>query len=162
MGKLEISRIIMETQILKIKKVDFDYEIKESFIAGLLLEGWMVKSIRAKKLSASDGVYVKIVDGEAWMIGVHMTPVTNGNSLASEKKTTSVKLLLTKREINKIVGYQNEKGYTTVLKTLFWKGHLVKAEICLVKGKKLHDKRQNVKDRDTKREADRAMKKYIG
>jgi SsrA-binding protein len=148
----------METKILKIKKVDFDYEIKESFIGGLVLDGWMVKSIRSKKISASDGVYVKIVDGEAWMIGVHMTPVTNGNTLSAEKKTTSIKLLLTKREINKIISYQNEKGYTTVLKSLFWKGHLVKAEICLVKGKKLHDKRQTEKERDSKREADRSMK----
>lgn len=149
----------MSNQILKIKKVNFDYEIKETFTAGLALEGWMVKSIRAGKFSASDGVYVRISNGEAWMTGIHMTPVTNGNASA-ESKTTDIKLLLTKKELNKIIGSEKEKGLTVVLKSLFWKKHLVKADICLVKGKKLHDKRQSIKERDQKREADRAMKKY--
>lgn len=149
----------MNKQILNIKKVNFDYETKETFTAGVVLEGWMIKSIRSNRFSASDGVYVKIINGEAWMIGIHMTPVTNGHASA-ESKTTSIKLLLTKKELNKIIGAEKEKGLTVVLKSLFWQKHLVKANICLVKGKKLHDKRQSIKERDQKRDADRAMKKY--
>jgi SsrA-binding protein len=148
----------MSASILKIKKVTFEYEIKETFTAGVVLEGWMVKSIRAGKISASDGVYVKIIKGEAWMIGLSISPLLTSTSAPREKKTTSLKLLLTKKEINKLVGAENEKGLTIVLKNLFWKKHLVKAEICLAKGKKLHDKRRTIKDRENKIEAGRAMK----
>lgn len=151
----------MNTQILNIKKVNFDYEVKESFVAGVVLDGWMVKSIRSGKISASDGVYVKIINGEAWMIGLHITPVSNSNGSPDAKKTTELKLLLTRPQLRKIISHQNEKGYTTVLRSLDWKGHLVKAEICLVKGKKLHDKRKSIKDREMKIDSDRAMKKYV-
>ena len=146
--------------ILKIKKVNFEYETMEDFKAGVMLEGWMVKSIRARRISASDGVYVHIQNGEAFLIGLNISALKQTNSFKEINEQPTIKLLLNKKEINRLIGSTKEKGYTVVLKELFWQDHLVKANIALVKGKNLRDKRQTIKERDAKREADRAIKNY--
>ncbi len=148
----------MSKDIVRNKKINYEYEILDTFKAGLMLEGWMVKSMRAGKVSGGEGVYVKILNGEPYIIGLHIKPLIQTNTFKQVVEQPTIKLLLNKKEINKLIGVENEKGYTIVLKNIFWERHLIKANICLVKGKKLHDKRQTIKERDQKREADRAIK----
>jgi SsrA-binding protein len=148
------------SSILNIKKVGFEYEIIESFKAGVMLEGWMLKSIRARKISASDSVYVQIMNGEAFISGVNITSMLETNSFKSINEQPLIKLLLNKKEINRMIIGSKEKGYTLVLQNIFWDKHLVKANVAIAKGKNLHDKRRTIKDRDSKRDADRAIKKY--
>lgn len=144
--------------IIKNKKANFEYEIKDTFIAGVCLEGWMVKSIRSNRITASDGVYVKIINNEAFLIGTHIKRLETTNTFKSVDEQPTLKLLLHKKEINKLIGADKEKGYTLILKKLFWQKHLVKAEIALAKGKKLYDKRRDQKEKEMKREAERALK----
>lgn len=148
--------------ILNIKSVGFNYEILEEYVAGLVLDGWMVKAIREGKISCADGSYVSINSkGEAYIDGVNIKAsekVMKGIGLKEVNERPSIKLLLNKKEISRMIGLQKEKGYTIVLKSLFWKGHLVKANIAVAKGKKLYDKRQDIKDKDVKRDLDRVMK----
>ena len=144
--------------ILRIKKVDFEYETISSFKAGLKLEGWMVKAIRAKRVSSSDGVYVKIINGEAWMMGLNIKKMIQTNTFNKTSEQPTIKLLLNKKEIKELEKGQEEKGFTVVLKELFWEKHLIKANVALVKGLKLYDKRRVVKEKSMKRDADRAMK----
>jgi len=145
--------------ILLIKKVDFDYETLKTFKAGLKLEGWMVKSIRAKKISSSEGVFIKIVNGQALMMGINIKAMIETNTFSSVSEQPTIKLLLNKSEIEFLQKNQDEKGFSIVLKRLFWEKHLVKADIALVRGLKLYDKRQVSKNKDLKREADMAIKK---
>lgn len=145
-------------KIVNIKKTRFEYEIINSYKAGVCLQGWMIKSIRAGRISASDGVYVHVKNGELFLLGLHLTPMVENNTFAKVSESPSIKLLLKKSEINKLIGAVNEKGHTIVLKSLFWERHLVKADIALAKGKNVQDKRLTIKERDAKRDANRAMK----
>ena len=140
--------------IINNKKSSFNYELVETFKAGLMLEGWMVKSMRAGKVSASDSVYIRIVKGEAFLVGLHITAMKTTSNVASIDEQPVIKLLLNRKEINKLISGQSEKGYTIVLKDVFWEKQLVKATICLGRGKKLHDKRQSLKDKQNNRESD--------
>jgi SsrA-binding protein len=146
--------------ILQNKKATFEYEIMETFVAGVQLEGWMVKSIRANRISASDGVYAKIINGEVFLIGLHIKPLESKNTFSKTDDQPTLKLLLNKKEISKLIGAEKEKGQTLILKNLFWQKHLVKATICLAKGKKMHDKRQDLKKKQMERETQRALKSY--
>lgn len=150
----------MAKDILRNKKINFEYEILDTFKAGLVLEGWMVKSIRAGKISGSDSCYVRVFNGECFLIGLHLKSLIQTNTFKKIEEQPTLKLLLNKKEINKLIGVEKEKGYTVVLKNIFWEGHLVKANICLVKGKKNHDKRKDLKEKDQKRETERALKTY--
>lgn len=151
-------KIKRPNSILRIKKVNFDYETIESYKAGLKLEGWMVKAIRAKRISSSNGVYIKVINGEAWMMGLNIKKMIETNTFTKTSEQPAIKLLLNKKEIYDLNKGQEEKSYTIVLKELFWEKHLIKASIALVKGLKTHDKRQVMKEKDQKMEADRAMK----
>jgi SsrA-binding protein len=144
--------------IVEIKKTSHDYEIIKTFTAGLMLKGWMVKSLRAGKMSASNGVYVKFMNNELFMMGMHLKPLVQANSFSDISETPTIKLLLTRKELNVLGAGQDIKGYTIVLTELHWKNGWVKAEIALAKGKKLHDKRQSLKTEQLDREADRAIK----
>lgn len=140
--------------IIQNKKAVFNYEIEETIVAGLVLNGWMVKSIRKGKISASDGTYVYIKNGEAFLTGLHITH-------EDKNETTDLKLLMHKKEINKLNGKFQEKGMTIIMTKLFWNRGMVKAEIAVGKGKKEYDKRQKIKERESKKEAERMMKKVI-
>lgn len=140
--------------IIQNKKAVFNYEIEETIVAGLVLSGWMVKSIRKGKISASDGTYVYIKNGEAFLTGLHITH-------EDKNETTDLKLLMHKKEINKLNGKSQEKGMTIIMTKLFWSRGMVKAEIAVGKGKKEYDKRQKIKERESKKEAERMMKKVI-
>lgn len=144
--------------ILKNRKINFDYEIIEEFKAGLVLEGWQVKSLRQGKVSSSDGLYVRVLNGIPVLMGLHIKALNETNTFKKIDENPTLKLLLTKREINKMFGSQNEKGLTMVLKELFFEKNLIKARIAIVKGKTSFDKRNDLKKKEMDREADKAIK----
>lgn len=139
------------------KKALHDYFIEQKFEAGLALAGWEVKSLRAGKAQLVDS-YVLLKDDEAWLMGVHITPLKTASTHVIADPTRTRKLLLHKRELDKLFGAVQQKGYTCVALSLYWKQHLVKCEIALAKGKKDFDKRHVEKERDANREVQRAMR----
>lgn len=139
------------------KKALHDYFIEHKFEAGLVLSGWEVKSLRAGKAQLVDS-YVLLKDDEAWLMGAHITPLQTASTHVIADPTRTRKLLLNKRELDKLFGSVQQKGYTCVALSLYWKQHLVKCEIALAKGKKDFDKRHVEKERDADREVQRAMR----
>lgn len=141
------------------KKARHDYQVIEKVDAGLELMGWEVKSLRAGKAQLVDS-YVIFKDDEAWLIGAHFTPLNTASTHVVADPTRTRKLLMHRREIDKLKGQSEQQGYTVVCLSLFWKRNKVKADIALVKGKKLHDKRATMKERDWNRQKQRVMKAY--
>lgn len=139
------------------KKARFDYFIEESFEAGIALEGWEVKSLRAGKLQIVDS-YVLIKDGEAWLLGALITPLQTASTHIHPDPTRTRKLLLHHNELSKLIGAVERKGYTVVALAVYWKKGKAKVEIGLAKGKKEFDKRTTERDRDWKREKERLLK----
>ncbi|NNM51041.1 MAG: SsrA-binding protein SmpB [Pseudomonadales bacterium] len=139
------------------KRASFEYFIEETYVAGLVLEGWEVKSIRAGKISLGDA-YVFLKNSEAFIIGVHITPLISTSTHHTIDATRTRKLLLNRRELSHLVGAIERKGYTCVPLKFFWNHGLVKCEIALVKGKQTHDKRESEKKRDWQREKGRIMR----
>ncbi len=138
------------------KKARFDYFIVEKFEAGIVLQGWEVKSLRQGKAQLTDS-YVFIKDGEAFLLNCQIQPLATASTHFVCEPTRYRKLLLHEKEISKLAGYADQKGHTVVATALYWKKHLVKCEVCLAKGKQLHDKRQTEKERDWNREKQRAL-----
>ena len=139
------------------KKARFDFELEEKFEAGVMLQGWEVKSLRAGKAQITDS-YVLLKNGEAWLIGAQITPLQTVSTHYVTDPTRTRKLLLKQRELERLIGATQQKGYTCIALGLYWKGHLVKAEIALARGKQLHDKRQTEKERDWNREKQRVVR----
>ncbi len=139
------------------KKAVFNYFIEERFEAGMVLEGWEVKSLREGKVQLTDG-YVVVRNGELFVIGCQINPLRTASSHVNPDAVRTKKLLLHKAEIKRLTGKVEQKGYTLVPLNLHWKNGRVKCEIGLGKGKAEHDKRDTIKDREGKREVERAMK----
>ena len=139
------------------KKALYNYFIEERFEAGIVLEGWEVKALRAGKVQLTDG-YVVIKQGELFLIGCQINPLGTASTHVRPDAVRSKKLLLHKDEIRRLVGKVEQKGYTLVALNLHWKAGKVKCEVALAKGKAEHDKRDTIKDREGKREVERAMK----
>jgi SsrA-binding protein len=139
------------------KKATFNYHIEERFEAGMVLEGWEVKSVREGKVQLTDG-YVVIRNGEVFIIGCQINPLGTASTHVSPDKIRTKKLLMHKAEIKRLMGKVDQKGFTLVPLNMHWKAGKVKCEIGLAKGKAEHDKRDTIKDREGKREVDRAMK----
>ena len=139
------------------KKARFDYFLEEKIEAGLALQGWEVKSLRQGKCQLVDS-YVLLKNNEAWLIGALISPLDTVSTHYVTDPRRTRKLLLSRRQINHLIGATQQKGYTCVCTSLYWKGHLVKAEIALAKGKQLHDKRDTEKDRDWDREKQRIVR----
>ena len=139
------------------KKAAFNYFFEERFEAGMVLEGWEVKSLREGKVQLTDG-YVVIRQGELFIIGLQIHPLHTASSHVSPDKQRTRKLLMHKAEIKRLIGKVEQKGYTLVPLNLHWKTGKVKCEIALAKGKAEHDKRDTIKDREGRREVERAMK----
>jgi len=139
------------------KRTRHDFHLEEKFEAGLVLEGWEVKSLRAGRGQLVD-TYVHLKDGEAWLIGAHFSPLETASTHVNPNPTRTRKLLLNERELNKIFTAVNQKGYTCVATALYWKKHLVKCEIALAKGKQAHDKRHDKKEQDWERQKQRIMR----
>ena len=133
------------------------FHIEDTLEAGLVLTGSEVKSIRAAKVNLKEG-YVRLQDGEAWLVGVHISPYLEANRQNHEPMRKR-KLLLHKREITKLFGKVARQGYTLVPMALYFERGKVKLEMGVGKGKKLHDKRHDLKEKDVKREMDRARRR---
>ena len=141
------------------KKAGHDYHIEQRLESGLALEGWEVKSLRAGRIQLKES-YVKILHGEAFLIGAHISPMASASTHVSPDPTRSRKLLLKRMELNRLIGQTERAGYTLVPTAMYWKHGLAKLEIGLAKGKKQHDKRADEKDRDWQREKERLFKQH--
>jgi SsrA-binding protein len=145
------------TRIADNKKAAFNYFFEERFEAGMVLEGWEVKSLREGKVQLTDG-YVVVRNGELFLIGCQINPLHSASSHINPDNVRTKKLLLHKEQIKRLIGKVEQKGYTLVPINLHWKTGKIKCEIALAKGKAEHDKRDTIKDREGKREVERAMK----
>ncbi len=139
------------------KKAKFDYFLGDRFEAGLVLEGWEVKSLRAGKAQIADA-HVIIKDGEAWLLGAVITPLLQASTHVHPDPTRTRKLLLHDHEIARLTGQVERKGYTLVPTALYFKRGRVKLEIALAEGKKSHDKRATLKERDWQRDKQRILR----
>ena len=144
-------------RIAENKKARFDYSIEETLEAGLALEGWEVKSLRAGKGQITES-YVHLRDGEAWLLGAQITPLGTASTHIRPDPTRTRKLLLHRRELDRLIGAVERKGFTLVPLNLHWSKGRVKIDVGLARGKKSHDKRASIKDRDWKRQQERIMK----
>ena len=140
------------------RKVRHDYFIEERLEAGIALQGWEVKSIRDGRLQLNES-YILIKNGEAWLFGVHITPLTSASTHVKTDPTRTRKLLLHRRELDKLIGAVERKGYTLVPLAMYWKNGLAKVEVALARGKQSHDKRTTEKARDWEREKGRLLRK---
>lgn len=139
------------------RKARHDYFIEERFEAGLVLEGWEVKSIRAGRVQLNES-YVIVRDGELFLLNLHISPLATASTHIHPNATRTRKLLMHKSEINKLIGKVEIRGYTLVPLNLHFKNGRIKLEFGLGKGKKLHDKRDSARDKDWQREKERLMK----
>lgn len=149
----------MEKLIADNKKSYFDYFIEDKFMAGIALEGQEVKSIRAGKVNLRDS-YVLVKDDEVWLMGAHISRYDKADGLKKIDERRTRKLLLNRTEINKLYKAVKIKGYTIVPTKMIMRDNLVKVEIAIAKGKELHNKKDALKEKDIKREAERELKAY--
>lgn len=140
------------------RRARFEYFIEERLEAGLVLQGWEVKSLRAGKAQITEA-YVFLRDGEAYLFGAHITPLKTSSTHVIADPTRTRKLLLNRRELAHLVGAVERKGYTLVPLELYWYKGRAKLEIGLAKGKKQHDKRAAERDRDWQRDKARLLRR---
>lgn len=145
------------SQIARNRRASFDYRIEEKFEAGLVLQGWEVKSIREGRVQLNDG-FVQIHNMEAWLHGCHITPLLSASTHKTTESTRRRKLLLNRRELSKLIGSVERKGFTLIPTSMYWKRGKVKLEIGLGKGKKEFDKRATMKERDWQRDKARTLR----
>ena len=143
--------------IARNKRARFEYHIEERLEAGLGLEGWEVKSLRESRVQFAVS-YVLLKDNEAFLFGCRIDPLPTASTHITPDPTRTRKLLLHRREIDRITGLVDRKGFTVVPTSMYWSRGKVKVEIGIAKGKKAHDKRADQKDRDWERQKARIMK----
>jgi SsrA-binding protein len=143
--------------IVENKKAFHDYFVEERFEAGIALEGWEVKAIRAGRAQLKEA-YVTVSNGEVFLIGAHVSPLPTASTHVQPDPTRTRKLLLNASEISKLIGAVERAGYTLVPINLHYARRRIKLEIGLAKGKKQHDKRASERDRDWKREQQRLLR----
>jgi SsrA-binding protein len=146
------------TTIALNRKAKHEFFIEDRYEAGIMLEGWEVKSLRAGRVQL-DQAYVILKNNAAWLFGALITPLATVSTHITPDPQRTRKLLLNQKEINKLIGSVERRGYTVVPMALYWKNNRVKLEIGLAKGKKLHDKRAVEKERDWQRQKERLFKK---
>jgi SsrA-binding protein len=141
------------------KAARHEYHLEDRFEAGLALQGWELKAIRAGRLGIGES-YALLKGGEAYLFGAQITPLISASThvIADDRRTR--KLLLHRREIDRLVGYVERDGYTLIPTAMYWRGNKVKLELALAKGKKTHDKRATEKERDWQREKQRTMRSH--
>lgn len=139
------------------RKAWHDYFIEEKYEAGLALQGWEVKSLRAGRAQLKEG-YVVLEGGEAFLIGAHIAPLAQASTHVAANPTRKRKLLLHRAELNKLIGAVERRGYTLVPLELHWQRGRAKLLVGLGRGKQAHDKREDIKKRETQRELQRVMK----
>jgi len=141
------------------KRARFEYHIDERFEAGIALQGWEVKSLRAGRVNFGDA-YALVKDGEIYLFGAQITPLISASTHVVPEDRRTRKLLLHRAEIDKLVGAVERKGHTLIPTAMYWKDNRVKVEIGLARGKQEHDKREAAKDRDWNREKQRALRAH--
>lgn len=156
MGKKKKPAPTSNTIVLN-KKARHDYHIDKDFEAGVALEGWEVKSLRAGRAQLKES-YVIARNGELYLFGAHFSPLPSASTHVHADPTRTRKLLLNRREIDQLIGAVDRSGYTLVPLSLYWKKGRVKLKIALAKGKKLYDKRAAIKEREWNRDKQRLLK----
>lgn len=141
------------------KRARHEYHLEERFEAGLALQGWELKSIRAGRANITEA-YAVIRNGELFLFGAQLTPLISASSHVVADPMRTRKLLLHRREIDQLIGKVERDGYTLVPTALYWKGNKVKAELALARGKQKHDKRDTERERDWNREKQRLMRRH--
>lgn len=141
------------------KRARYEYHLEERYEAGLALQGWEVKAIRAGRANIIDG-YAYVRSGEIFLIGAQITPLIQASSHTVPVERRDRKLLLHRAEIDKVLTRVEREGYTLVPTALYWSSNKVKLEIALAKGKQNHDKRDAAKDRDWQRDKQRVMRRH--
>lgn len=139
------------------RQAGFEYFIEERFEAGIVLEGWEVKSLRAGRVNLKES-YVLIKDAELWLFGAHISPLPTASTHIKPDPLRTRKLLLHKQQIKRLIGQVERKGYTLVPTAMYWKNGRAKLEIALARGKQLHDKRASIKEREWERDRARILK----
>lgn len=139
------------------RKAKHDYTLHEHFNAGMVLKGWEVKSLRDGRLQLKES-YILIDKSEVWLIGAHISPLNTLSTHIKANPTRERKLLLHRKEINKLIGATQQKGFTLVPLRVYWDKNKAKCEFALAKGKKLYDKRASEKERDWNRNKAKIMK----
>lgn len=139
------------------RRARHEYFLEETFEAGLVLEGWEVKSLRAGRAQITEA-YVTLKDGEAWLLGGHFIPLITASTHVHPDPTRTRKLLLQRDQIDKLIGKVERAGYTVIPLDLHWTRGRCKISIALAKGKKLHDKREDSKQKDWERQKARLLK----
>ena len=157
MTKKQDSAVPTVKRIADNKKAAYNYFFEERFEAGMVLEGWEIKALREGKVQLTDG-YVVIRGGELFVLGCQINPLNTASTHISPDAVRTKKLLMHKEQIRRLISKVEQKGYTLVPLNLHWKAGRVKCDIALAKGKAEHDKRDTIKDREGKREVERAMK----
>lgn len=140
------------------RKAFYEYTVETRYQAGIVLQGWEVKSLRAGKGQITES-YILLKKGEAWLIGSHITPLLSASTHIQTDPTRTRKLLLHRKELNTLIGLIERRGYTLIPLSMHWEGSHIKLEIGLAKGKKQHDKRATEKERDWQREKQRLFLK---
>ena len=148
-----------DTTIAVNRRASFDYHLHEQFEAGLVLQGWEVKSLRAGKVQITQS-YVLLKNNEAWLIGAQITPLLTASTHIRTDSLRTRKLLLHRSELRKLVGAVERKGFTIVPLKLYWKANKIKLLFSLAEGKKDHDKRQTIKDRDWAKNKQRILRQH--
>ncbi|MDH3888004.1 MAG: SsrA-binding protein SmpB [Gammaproteobacteria bacterium] len=157
MGKKKSSSKSSSNTIALNKKARHDYFLEERFEAGLALQGWEVKSLREGRVQLTES-YVILQNGEAWLFGFHIAPLLSASTHVTPDPTRSRKLLLHRKELDKLIGAVERKGYTIVATALYWKHGRAKLEIALARGKQSHDKRATQKDQEWTRNKQRLLR----
>lgn len=139
------------------RKARFDYHIEEDFEAGIALEGWEVKSLRDGRANLKES-YVIVKNHELYLLGAHFAPLPSASTHVSPDPVRTRKLLMQRKEIDRLVGMVDRQGYTLVPLSLYWKNGRAKLKIALAKGKKQHDKRAAIKEREWQRDKQRMLK----
>ncbi len=146
-----------DNNIAQNRRARHDYYLEDTYEAGLVLEGWEVKSLRDGRLSLNES-YIVMHKGEAWLHGAHISPMLSASTHVHPDDIRKRKLLLNKLELSRLIGAVDRKGYTIVPVSMYWKKGRAKLQIALAKGKQQHDKRATAKDRDWQREKARIIK----
>jgi SsrA-binding protein len=152
-----VKKLTKKTIVLN-RKATHDYFIEERIEAGLVLQGWEVKSLRSGRAQLKES-YVLIKRSEAFLFGAHLSPLQSVATHIPADPIRNRKLLLHRKELNKLIGKVKEKGYTLVPLALYWSKGKIKCEIGIAKGKKQHDKRETIKQRDWEREKARVLRR---
>jgi SsrA-binding protein len=146
-----------QRNIAENKKARYNFFIEETLEAGIALQGWEVKSLRQGRANLTES-YAILKDGEAWLLGAHIAPLPSASTHIHPDPIRTRKLLLHRRELDRLIGAVERKGYTLVPLSLYWQRGRTKLSLGLAKGKKQHDKRAAEKDRDWQRQKERILK----